>query len=405
MATRPSSIASSIRNSIPLGQQRHQRDGSRDARKQLIVSSVLREMARTANNANDDEDNILNKINFSNIQEIRSNSFQVKDFLELMKDGKQRLRSFQTGNWSYDVDPVEMAEAGFYYLMVQDRVQCVFCEIVLDNWHAEDDPLIEHARHNPRCNFISGYDVKNIPVRSDPVRGPGRRLPNYDVAGNMDLNSRSSDGDEVMSSSGDTDEDEEPLSGSASSSQESTWSLPTPSLRSFRKGPVHKPYVTFGSRLRTFENPQWPRDCPIAPADLAAAGFFYLGPFMGQRDSVKCYHCDSGLCQWEPDDDPWKEHKRVSPDCEFIELNFPIDGEKARHMDTQGIAEEWMSTKVVQEFLRVNKCSKNTLRNVLSQRWLKYGIPFKSVKELKEAIDLNDPLRYVVNCSFFFIVN
>ena len=164
-------MASSVRNNVGSGlQQRHNQDSSRDDRKGVVVSSILREMAREVAN-NSDEVDVLDKINFSNVKEIKSNTFRKEDFFQLLRDGKERLRSFQVGNWSYDVDPVEMAEAGFYYLQNQDRVQCIYCEIVLDGWHAEDDPLLEHARHSPRCSFIVGNDVKNIPIRADPVRG------------------------------------------------------------------------------------------------------------------------------------------------------------------------------------------------------------------------------------------
>lgn len=382
------SIASSVRNSIGGGLQRHQSDSSRDGKNEVVVSSIFREMARLPSNADDPE--VLARINFSNVQEIKSNNFSMKDFFELLRDGKLRLRSFQIGNWDHEVDAAEMAEAGFYYLQNLDRVQCVYCEIVLDGWHAEDDPLLEHARHSPRCPFIAGYDVKNIPIRSDPIRGPGRRLPSYDVAGN-NPSSQSSDEYEIMSAESEEEEEERTSewSGSPNSSQESTsWPRNIPAIR---QGPVNGAYVTLGSRLKSFDKPQWPRNCPKSPHDLASSGFFYCGPFMGQQDSVKCFYCDTGLCMWEPEDDPWEEHRRVSPDCEFVLLNYPLK------KNTQEIAEEWLTSTLVKEFLKRNKCSKNVVRNILSQRWLKCKRPFETIEELEEAINSDDPLRYVDN--------
>ncbi|KXJ22789.1 E3 ubiquitin-protein ligase XIAP [Exaiptasia diaphana] len=65
-------------------------------------------------------------------------------------------------------------------------------------------------------------------------------------------------------------------------------------------------------RLATFID--WPEDCPVKPWELAAAGFFY----MGTGDNVRCYKCKVALRNWEPDDTPWAEHTRWSPDCPLV---------------------------------------------------------------------------------------
>ena len=99
-----------------------------------------------------------------------------------MCDGKERLKTFQQFEWDYALDPTEAAEAGFICVGLGDQVQCVWCQIILENWEKEFDPLFEHARNSPRCKFIAGYQVHNKPIQQDPVRGPIRRL-NLDVAG------------------------------------------------------------------------------------------------------------------------------------------------------------------------------------------------------------------------------
>lgn len=40
----------------------------------------------------------------------------------------------------------------------------------------------------------------------------------------------------------------------------------------------------------------------------------------GTNDHVNCFHCGSGLRNWEPDDDPWLEHARWFPQCRFVML-------------------------------------------------------------------------------------
>uniref|UniRef100_H3CEA9 RING-type E3 ubiquitin transferase n=1 Tax=Tetraodon nigroviridis TaxID=99883 RepID=H3CEA9_TETNG len=66
------------------------------------------------------------------------------------------------------------------------------------------------------------------------------------------------------------------------------------------------------SRLTTFHN--WPTEASVQPDVLARAGFFYTG----HGDNVKCYYCDGGLRNWEPGDDPWQEHAKWFPRCEFL---------------------------------------------------------------------------------------
>lgn len=40
----------------------------------------------------------------------------------------------------------------------------------------------------------------------------------------------------------------------------------------------------------------------------------------GFRDQVRCFHCDGGLKEWEPQDEPWREHARWFPNCPFLLL-------------------------------------------------------------------------------------
>ena len=35
-------------------------------------------------------------------------------------------------------------------------------------------------------------------------------------------------------------------------------------------------------------------------------------------DHVKCFCCDGARRNWEPEDDPWVEHVRCNPRCNFL---------------------------------------------------------------------------------------
>jgi hypothetical protein len=76
--------------------------------------------------------------------------------------------------------------------------------------------------------------------------------------------------------------------------------------------PKHSKYRSEPSRLSSFRG--WNMNRNPKPAELAKAGFFYVG----HGDSVKCFFCDGGLRNWEPDDDPWREHARWFPKCAYV---------------------------------------------------------------------------------------
>ena len=38
----------------------------------------------------------------------------------------------------------------------------------------------------------------------------------------------------------------------------------------------------------------------------------------GPHDNVRCFHCDGGLKNWQPDDDPWVVHGRWFPRCAYL---------------------------------------------------------------------------------------
>lgn len=78
------------------------------------------------------------------------------------------------------------------------------------------------------------------------------------------------------------------------------------------------------ARLETFNN--WNVSF-IDKRKLALLGFYYIGP----NDMVRCYFCGVEIGAWEESDDVLNDHKRWSPNCNFINgnstNNVPIDAE------------------------------------------------------------------------------
>lgn len=78
---------------------------------------------------------------------------------------------------------------------------------------------------------------------------------------------------------------------------------------------------TASARLATFNG--WTNDA-VTPVLLSSAGFFYRGV----DDQTQCISCFLVISQWGAEHDPWSEHRRHGPTCEFINANFnhPADG-------------------------------------------------------------------------------
>ncbi|XP_061176125.1 baculoviral IAP repeat-containing protein 7-A-like [Saccostrea echinata] len=68
---------------------------------------------------------------------------------------EERLMSF-TASWpgTESQDPVQMANAGFFYIGYGDHVQCYCCNIHVHSWEAQDIPIQEHARWKPNCGHL-----------------------------------------------------------------------------------------------------------------------------------------------------------------------------------------------------------------------------------------------------------
>ncbi|KAM4707160.1 baculoviral IAP repeat-containing protein 1-like [Discoglossus pictus] len=65
-------------------------------------------------------------------------------------------------------------------------------------------------------------------------------------------------------------------------------------------------------RLESFK--EWPPNAHADPAALARCGFYYTGV----SDAVKCFTCGIHVHLFEPEDDPYFEHQKHSPTCEFL---------------------------------------------------------------------------------------
>uniref|UniRef100_A0A803VHX1 RING-type E3 ubiquitin transferase n=1 Tax=Ficedula albicollis TaxID=59894 RepID=A0A803VHX1_FICAL len=188
-----------------------------------------------------------------------------------MRSTARRLRTFQQWPRSAPVSARDLVEAGFFYVGPRDEVQCFCCGGVLKDWRPGDCPIREHLNFFPSCQYLCDEDVGNQEMLC---------LQNiFDTVDGQFLSV---------------------LQGTVS---EET-ALPNE--------PEYPEMVTEEMRLSTFEN--WPQNSSMHPEQLARAGFFYTG----QGDVVRCFYCDGGVRSWSFGDDPWREHAKWYPECEFL---------------------------------------------------------------------------------------
>nr|XP_006812129.1 PREDICTED: baculoviral IAP repeat-containing protein 2-like [Saccoglossus kowalevskii] len=190
------------------------------------------------------------------------NELQVKDSTQKFHMESERLKSFNNFPQNSPMKPEELARAGFYYLGYADTVQCFICNGMLNNWRDGDIAMVEHRDHFPMCHFILGVDVGNVPLRNN--------------------------------------------------SEERCLKSPVPVSEGIDPNIAHPQYATFKRRLDSFNT--WSSKMNQKPDDLADAGFYYTGI----KDNVKCFSCDGGLRNWEPLDEPWKEHAKWFPRCAYL---------------------------------------------------------------------------------------
>ena len=160
-------------------------------------------------------------------------------------------------------------------------------------------------------------------------------------------------------------------------------------------GPQNTKYSTLEARLRSFRD--WPPALKQEPRQLAEAGFYYIG----FSDQTKCFYCDGGLRNWQPEDDPWTEHARWFSKCGFVRLvkgdefiskcmeerppeSLAPEISKNPRTPTDEEIKSLMSSTVVQQVLSMG-VDASRIKSALKRQILKNGQPFSDPNSLVSA--------------------
>lgn len=318
---------------------------------------------------------------------------------EVLKDENVRFLTFY--DWPESaariVDARELAKAGLFYTGQADRVRCAYCFGSLRGWEPGDRPADEHRRHFPNCWFVrnangGAFDVVDhkLPV----AKQLSTSVPSH---GNP------------------------PTFRSTASERQ----------RSASSRPKHPDFTSEQSRVESFRESRVPRGQSVEV--LAKAGFFHVGP----GDNVRCYSCGGGLKNFQPSDEPWKEHKRLFPFCPHLKERQNVSQVPTQHVPqhhvphnsvpnhaeppqprlTPAASEASQSNveyriepreikarldaPVVQAVLKMGY-SRDTIRKVIERRLVSTGDDFPNVHALLEAVfsleeEANHPARPTEN--------
>jgi len=210
-----------------------------------------------------------------------------------------RITTFQQFPSHAPINPCNLANNGFFYTGYKDRVKCFDCAQTIENWEITDDPL-SVTWHQTDCQMISRHFTSNVPLTTTIAKQNNETKPH----------SRPNNLQDSLTTS---------VSLPSSSAQEKI-DPPHPSTREIMfpcNNPVNPCMRNHQKRLDTFYERarNWPRHRLTAtPADMANAGLYYLGT----QDRVKCFYCNGGLQNWDTHDEPWFEHAKWFPQCEFL---------------------------------------------------------------------------------------
>jgi len=246
-----------------------------------------------------------------------------------------RLLTFEKFPEHSPVNPCQLAAEGFFCTGYKDRVKCFSCAQTVENWSPNDDPLSSHW-HNMDCQFIRGTDNTNIHLsttfqnqrthnfstrlaaaRGSATMGEPRTSSPDALTSGM---SRSRN-DVLVTNTLTTTNTISPSSNVATSHNTNAADASHFFAQIIHMFPCSNP-VNLHMRnvtacLQTFRerSHRWPvHRIAATPEQMSQAGLYYLG----ERDRVKCWCCNGGLQNWDKFDNPWFEHAKWFPTCEYL---------------------------------------------------------------------------------------
>ena len=198
------------------------------------------------------------KTNASTITSVSNILVEVNTIKEIRK------RTFS--HWPHRSSPsaAQMIEAAFFCCNVGDRVICIYCNLICQQWTPNsDDPCEVHKTLSPKCPYVLAMLARA------------------------------------------------PSSAVSIINEVSTRADPVSSHAIVHTAACNPQYSEVPKRLASFSS--WSQENLPSVDDLVKAGFFYTGA----KTIVTCFYCNGSLQNWGANDNPMIEHARWFPHCAY----------------------------------------------------------------------------------------
>ncbi|XP_076825429.1 baculoviral IAP repeat-containing protein 7-like [Clavelina lepadiformis] len=182
----------------------------------------------------------------------------------------------------------ELARNGYFYNSCSRQLQCISCQTEHIYLGGEND--CRNYPHNPSCPFSGDFQTQSTinPITNKRQEATNPRSP--------------------ASHSTPATRGRPKIRTLRGNSQVSLNEVPFPC-----DSPAYPDKRTITSRLLTFVT--WKQGTTRCnPREIVDAGFFCKGI----RDVTTCWNCGINLENWSYDDDPYYEHAKWQPNCEYI---------------------------------------------------------------------------------------
>ena len=218
---------------------------------------------------------------------------------------EDRIKTFKLmPQWEGPVEYESMAEAGFVYTGQEDLVFCFRCNIKLDRWSKDIEPLLRHKEASPTCSYMRQklQEVKGERGKTKSVVAPSKPLNSRLTSSIGQLQSSSLVASKSIHTVV-TGLNEPRLSYGNSFDDRPGASLPiTPAN-----------YQSEEERIKSFAG--WPLNEAVHPEQLAHAGFVYTG----DGALVQCFQCSVKYRHWYKGNVPLIVHQKCNPRCPFLQ--------------------------------------------------------------------------------------
>jgi len=211
-------------------------------------------------------------------QKTDSNSNQRKNNFKLVEvKTLQQIRRRTFSHWPRRTKPSteQMIIAGFFSCNVGDRVICLYCNLICQQWTADtEDPSEVHKTLSPRCPYVLSMLIYPELLPTLILNDISTNNVNNQTHGLNNINEHRFD-------------------------------------QIVYTRPCHSLYSDITKRQGSFAT--WSQESAPPVDELVRAGFFYTGA----GNVVTCFYCGGSLQNWAATDNPINEHARWFGHCPY----------------------------------------------------------------------------------------